>query len=521
MRMPEITYSLPKSSGEVIQLRGLNWSDSLRDGDLRECENISARRYPYFTTRHGRTQQKRGEALYQNVTGLTAWNKLVVIEKTDDTKATLYYDGEAIGTLTPGEKQFAVVNTKMVIMPDKVYFDMPTKSIKPMAASVTGSKATFSANYITVSWDTDLTTLFAVGDAVKISGCTTNAGNNKTVVITALTSTRITTSANAFTAATEASTAITIAREIPDMDFICESENRLWGCSSEKQTIYASALGDPTNFNVFEGLSTDSYAVAVGSEGNFTGCCKLTSSVLFWKETKLHKMLGGYPAEYALYTYDIDGLMSGCHKSLQVINEVLYYMGLHGVYAYSGGVPSLISSCFGEKKFSDAVGGSDGDTYFLSVLDEENNSHLLSYETRYNIWTREDGTKATDFARVGRDLYFADSSGAVWLADNSQSDKTLEWNMQFVPFYETISGHKAYSKITMRFELPKQSFVTVEIKLDNKPWRQVGKLIGSVQDIATLRLPVNRCDKFELRLSGRGECTLLSLYREFYVGSDV
>ena len=54
---------------------------------------------------------------------------------------------------------------------------------------------------------------------------------------------------------------------MPDLDFICESENRLWGCSNETRTIYASALGDPTNFFSYQGLSTDSYAVAVGSEG--------------------------------------------------------------------------------------------------------------------------------------------------------------------------------------------------------------------------------------------------------------
>ena len=173
------------------------------------------------------------------------------------------------------------------------------------------------------------------------------------------------------------------------MDFICESENRLWGCSNSAQTIYASSMGDPTNFYVYEGLSTDSYALAVGSEGNFTGCCKLSSSVLFWKETKLHKILGGYPAEYSLYTYDIEGLQAGCHKSIQVINEVLFYMGLHGIYAYSGGTPSLISGNFGDRSFTDAVAGNDGDSYYLSAK-EGDAHHVLVYEAKYGIWVRED-----------------------------------------------------------------------------------------------------------------------------------
>ena len=516
MRLPDVTYSLSKTSGQAVRMRGINWSDNLNDGDLRESMNVSARRYPYFTTRNGRVQQKRGDAYYQNGIALTAWSKPVVIES----DGKLYYGGEYIGTVSASEKQFAVVNTRMVIMPDKVYFDMPTKTLKPMEAKTTGTGVSFTANTMTGTWKVDLTTIFNVGDGIEITGCTAQTGNNKSIVIKGVTSNTVTVTENGFTAASESGT-ITIARNVPDMDFICESENRLWGCSSAAQTIYASALGDPTNFNVFEGLSTDSYALAVGSEGNFTGCCKLSSSVLFWKETKLHKMLGSYPAEYSLSSYDIEGLMAGCEKSMQVINEVLFYMGLHGVFAYSGGTPSLISENFGERRFSEGVGGNDGDTYFLSAKDEDNAWHLMAYETRSNVWVHEDDTHVIDFARIGRDMYFLDEGGNVWIEDSGEADKNMQWLMQFTPFYENIQGHKSYSKVTMRFELPKGSYVTTDIRLDGKVWRQVGKLLGSVQDIVTLRLPINRCDKFEIRLRGKGECTLLSMYREFYAGSEV
>lgn len=216
---------------------------------------------------------------------------------------------------------------------------------------MTGSKAKFTKNKMTVSGWTDLTTLFKAGDGVTLSGCVTQSANNKDFVIKAVTAKEITVADNTFTEATETSTSIKIERKIPDLDFICESENRLWGCNSTTQTLYASALGDPTNFYVYEGLSTDSYTLAVGTDGKFTGCCKLSSSVLFWKETKLHKMLGGYPAEYSMYTYELEGLQDGCHKSQQVINDTLFYKGPHGVYAYSGGTPTLISENFGEKFF--------------------------------------------------------------------------------------------------------------------------------------------------------------------------
>ena len=449
MKLPQISYDVSKAQSEIVAMRGINYSDQLQDGDLRDSLNISARRYPYITTRRARAKQDG----YEAATALTAWGKLVAVEGTN-----LLYDGEIVGHVTEGEKQFAVVNTRMVIWPDKVYLDMTSREVKDLGAKLTGSGATFTTSEMKVSGWGDLTMHFNAGDAITITGCTTQEANNKDIVIKSLTADTITVAADTFTEATEASTAITLERKIPDMDFICESENRLWGCSNDAQTIYASALGDPTNFYVYEGISTDSYALAVGTEGEFTGCCKLTSSVLFWKETKLHKILGGYPAEYSLYTYDIEGLQKGCHKSLQVINEVLFYMGLHGVYAYSGGTPSLISGNFGDHEFGQAVAGNDGDSYYLSLSEGEEH-HLFVYETRAGIWVREDGTRAVDFARIGKSLYFLDNTGAVWLADSRQDDPAIEWLAQFTPFYETIQGRKTYSRLLLRLELPKGSYL--------------------------------------------------------------
>nr|DAF46466.1 MAG TPA: stabilization protein [Siphoviridae sp. ctdau33] len=494
----------------MVQMRGINWSDAIQNGDLRDSLNLSARRWPYITTRKGRLKQTG----YQNVTALTSWDKLVAVQGT-----SLLYDGQVVGTVTAGKKQFAVVNTKMVIWPDKVYLDIKDQTVKPLAAELTGSGAVFTTSKMTVNGWTDLTTKFKAGDGITISGCTTEAKNNKDIVIKSVTATEITVTDNTFTAATEGSTSIKLERKIPDLDYICESENRLWGCNNDTQTIYASALGDPTNFYVYEGLSTDAYTLAVGTKGKFTGCCKLSSSVLFWKETQLHKMLGSYPAEYAMYTYEMDGLQDGCQKSQQVINDTLFYKGPHGVYAYSGGTPVLISDNFGEKEFTDAVAGNDGDSYYLSVKDGAEH-RLMVYETKTGIWVLEDGTEAVDFARLGKKLYML-AGGDVYLLDGEDTPQAQEWMAQFAPMYETIDGKKAYSKILMRLELPKGSYMTAQMRCDGKPWQTCGKVVGKEHNVTSLRLAANRCDKFELRLEGKGPCTILGISRAFMVGSDV
>ena len=214
---------------------------------------------------------------------------------------------------------------------------------------------------------------FKIGDAVTISG---SSDNDLTFVIDDIKDGVIFAESNIFTTAEGES--FTIERRVPDLDYICESDNRIWGCSNADNTIYASALGDPTNFFDYSGESTDSYAVAVGSPERFTACCRYGGGVLFFKENKIHKILGSYPAEYTLYSYDVEGVQEGCHKSLQIINELLYYKGIHGVFTYNG-TPRLISANFGDVVLWNAVAGNDGDTYYIS-MDGVRRSYLLAYE---------------------------------------------------------------------------------------------------------------------------------------------
>lgn len=313
--------------------------------------------------------------------------------------------------------------------------------------------------------------------------------------------------------------AIVFSKPFPELDFVCESENRLWGCSNKEQTIYASALGDPTNFFVYNGLSTDSFAVAVGSEGAFSGCCKYGSSVLFWKETRLHKILGSYPSEYYLYTYETEGVQQGSEKSIQNINEVLYYLGEKGVYTYSGGTPQLISSAFGTRHLTQGVAGSDGEIYYLSAKDGEN-TVLFSYQTASGIWLKEDDTRAVSFSRCGNRLYLLSDEGQVWQIHTDKAEESLEWNARFTPLYGSAAGRKQFFKLLLRVEIPPTAWMKVALRYDDGLWREVRKIPGKIADSIPICLPLQRCDKLEICFSGRGPCTVKSMILEYKVGSD-
>ena len=93
---------------------------------------------------------------------------------------------------------------------------------------------------------------------------------------------------------------ITLKREVPDMDFVAEMDNRVWGCSSEKHEIYACKQGDPKNWNCFMGLVSDSYAATIGTDGDFTGCINYMGTIYFFKDAGVHYLFGSKPSDMCL-----------------------------------------------------------------------------------------------------------------------------------------------------------------------------------------------------------------------------
>jgi hypothetical protein len=92
---------------------------------------------------------------------------------------------------------------------------------------------------------------------------------------------------------------VELERRVPDMDYLTECDNRVWGCSNKENVIYACKLGDPTNWFSYRGIAADSYAVTVGSDGAFTGAATCMGYALFFKENTLHKLYQalGFPAQ--------------------------------------------------------------------------------------------------------------------------------------------------------------------------------------------------------------------------------
>lgn len=317
---------------------------------------------------------------------------------------------------------------------------------------------------------------------------------------------------------------------VPDLDFICAKDNRLWGCNSARRTIYASALGDPEQFEQFEGTADDSYQLAVATPGDFTGCVELTNCVVFSKQHYIHKMLGSYPAEYAMYTYNIDGVSYTNGGSLRNCGGIAMYVGEHGIFTYNGSNQSIMSLELGENEFQNAKGCYNGEKYIMSAIDKNGSPKCYEYDTRYGIWIQKEyGAEVTGAAHLRDQDYVLLNNGTI-LNTNTGLALEGEWAIVFRPFIESISGSynskssifqkKRYNHLWFRLDLPYGSRFQAYIENEWGDGMEVCNITGD-ENYSVREFPIwtPRNDTIALMIGGQGRCRILGIQREFITGS--
>ena len=324
---------------------------------------------------------------------------------------------------------------------------------------------------------------------------------------------------------------IRIQRVMPDMDFIIESGNRLWGCKYGPQgdkivnEIYASKLGDFKNWNCFMGISTDSYAASVGTDGQFTGAITHLGYPLFFKENFMHKVYGNYPANYQIQATPLRGVQQGCDKSLAIVNEVLYYKSRTGICAYDGSLPAEISSALGDVSYSDAVAGSLGNKYYISMLDTEGAYHLFVYDTLKGMWHREDDTQVLDFCNCRGDLYYIDHAydqiKTIKGTGDVKETAPIKWEA-VTGIIGTDSPDKKYiSRMEVRMQLAVGARVSFYVEYDsNGSYEYLFSMTG--KNLQSFPVPIRprRCDHLRLKIVGTGEAKIFSICKTVEWGSD-
>ena len=383
-------------------------------------------------------------------------------------------------------------------------------------------------------------TYFSQYDGVSIEGCEfggTDEGMiaqlsalNGSKVIQAITDDAIIVTGLINQVYTQEEATVTIKRSMPDMDFVIESENRLWGCKyglvngKTVNEIYASAQGDFKNWNKFMGTAMDSYAASVGTDGKFTGAITYLGYPTFFKEMNMHRVYGSMPSNYRIDTNACRGVQDGSGKSLAIVNEVLYYKGRTDVLCYDGSLPFSVSDALGGLTYRDAVGGAYKDRYYVSMK-QGNEWCLFFFDTRRKLWFKEDKTHALCFAQTDDELYYIDADTKKVMACFGKAG-TKEAPVSFyaqsgIIGYST-KDKKYISRLNIRAKLEAGSELKVYLRHDSAvDWVLAGTVTGGTKVYTTL-LPIRpkRCDHFEMKLEGTGDLKVFSIASIREQGAD-
>lgn len=329
---------------------------------------------------------------------------------------------------------------------------------------------------------------------------------------------------------TQAEATITVKREMPDMDFVIESENRLWGCKyglvgdKTVNEIYACTQGNFKNWNRFMGISTDSYAVSLGTDGIFTGAITYQGYPTFFKENHMHRIYGSMPSQYRVDSMACRGVQDGSHKSLAIVNEQLFYKGRTDVLCYDGSVPYSVSAALGGLTYTDAVGGSFKDRYYISMK-QGTVWHLFFVDTLRKLWYREDPTHALCFAQLDDELYYIDVNSKKVVACYGKvgtKEAAVSFYAQSGIIGYSQKDRKYISRLNIRVKLETGSSLIVKLRYDSADdWETAGQITGGTK-VFTALLPIRpkRCDHFEMRLEGTGDLRVFSIASVREQGGD-
>lgn len=324
---------------------------------------------------------------------------------------------------------------------------------------------------------------------------------------------------------------ITVSREMPLMDFVTESENRLWGCrygpnrdGDIVNELYCCKLGDFRNWYCFMGISTDSYIVSLGSDGVFTGAATLGGHPIFLKENCIHTIYGQMPANFQVQTVVGRGVQKGCQRSLAIVNEILYYKSQHGICAYDGALPQEVSQPLGNVTYGKAVGAALGNKYYVSMQDLTGKWSLFVYDTARGLWHREDDLEAYLLCPCKDDLFCVDGAGRLLALLGTTGEKELSnipWMAETGIIGASEPGNKYLCKIGIRLVLEPGSSLSVYVQYDSTgPWDNLATVQG--MNLRSFVFPVlpQRCDHLRIRLCGVGRAMVFSINKEMAQGSD-
>lgn len=513
MKLPRLPVGVSRREMVDVFL-GYEHTLRVREGAFFDMENLTSDCFPVLSPRPPRGIYARPASPQ----GLIGKDVLCYVDGADFVVGDVRVE---MGLSTAAEacpKRLTSMGSYVIILPDKKYLNTAdTADFGDIDAHVTAE--------VTVSpWEEEgfvkleapgLGAAFREGDGVNVTGI----GN---LVIRARGADFLVIPG---TVGQEALT-VTVERRMPEVDFLIESENRLWGCryGDGVNEIYASKLGDFRNWNCFQGVATDSFAASCGTDGPFTGAVTHLGIPLFFKENCVHKVYGSYPANFSIRTTACRGVQKGCGGSLAIVNETLYYKSRSGICAYDGSLPVEVSQSLGAVPYGAAVGGAHGSKYYV-CLEGEDGWQLFVYDTARGLWHREDKLQATAFCSFRGELYCIDGRNRnilTLLGSAEPWEGEVQWMARTGELALSSPDSKYLSRLAVRLSVEPGTEAELLVRYDGAgEWVRLCSIHS--MELRSISVPVTprRCDHMALMLRGRGGMKLHAITKTWQEGSGV
>ena len=284
--------------------------------------------------------------------------------------------------------------------------------------------------------------------------------------------------------------------------------------------------------------------------------------------------MGDNPSQYSIRKMDIPGVSTGSDLSIAVVESTLYYLADKGVCAWNGSAdPTVISTALGiDRRWVSGRAGSDGKRYYLSAFEMTEKpadfagakwmylDKDLCYDTRFGTWHELrisvitgafDSDRPVGYSRYARQvdkLYFLDSEsnnllmlegipdassvgiGTRWGAEPAYAE-SHEWRVTFADStraYKTAltgsESKKGVLRLLIRCKLSGGSpgssdpLMKVWIAYDGGDFEEAAEFSEMAKTSKVVPLILQRCDFWQLRLTGTGDAVIYSIAVEKYGG---
>lgn len=581
--------NIPEYNQPTTQFLGVNYNEEISEGEFAECVNMTNEDFPVLRQRRPIAKTHNGGTTGQ---GALAKKSLAVIR---DKYLYWAFGGSAINSspFTTGDKQLVSFGAYLIVFPDGFYFNTENLSDKgyinryystgatattftlckqdgtayatPTVSNTAPSNPANADLWIDTNstphvlkqyssqeamWVEIPTVYCKIGhsnighglkmyDSVEISGIVASGSPiqsqlqflNGTMIVYDCGNDYIVV-AGIIDQAASVTDDIHVDMTMPDMDYICESNNRLWGCKYGLvngvvvNEIYASKLGDFRNWKNFMGLSTDSYTVSIGSDGAFTGAVNYLGYPIFFKENMIHKIYGTAPSNYQVQNTVARGVQSGSWRSLCVIDEKLYYKSPTDIVVYDGSLPVKISDALGDHAYWGAVFGNVHGKLYACMGEGLTDRVSFVYDPRLRTWQKQNIPTGIYFCDDNsHDGLMIDSTGAAYKLTDDSENETISWELKTGRIsygYRMTTGNDVrLLKCELRMRVDHLSSVKVYAEYDDSGVLERAKEFNcSKLNTYVLPIFIHKCDHVRLIIKGTGKASIFGINKIYVSGAN-